>query len=111
MTAPFSAAYLSGRAFVAPDERGVAAVGRAEYRETTDRVYSGAGAPPPLVVKLGERHIPVFGADDVPSGTMCVPRGLMGGATAAVRTVLIAREEPARRLLRWGYVVGARAAP
>ena len=107
MPTAFSSAYLAGRTFVEPADRPVSAVDPVTFADTTATVYGTDADGLPLVVRVGRRHLPVIGADDVPTGTMCVPTALLADATATERTVLIARDTAARRLLRWGYVTGA----
>ena len=107
MPTAFSTAYLSGRTFIEPADREVSAVDPLTFADTAAAVYGTDADGLPLVVRLGRRHLPVVGAADVPTGTMCVPAGLLSDATATERTVLIARAAAARRLLAWGYVTGA----
>ena len=70
MFVEFSAGYYLGRCYIVPRDGDRAVMQTDDYEEACNTYYSGDG---PLVMKLEDVHIPVHGADDLPSGSLGLP--------------------------------------
>jgi len=107
MFSTFSRSYYVGRLFVAPRDGERAVVHDDLQERVNEQLYDDdealARLDAPLVMKLGTRHFPVHGAEDVPEGRLELPRSVL--ADADVRNppsreeVLLAKREVAARLL------------
>lgn len=73
----FSHGYYLGEMYVQPRSDDAAAIKRADHERVNEQLYgdeSGiARLDNPLVMKVGTRHFPVVGDDDVPAGTLALP--------------------------------------
>jgi hypothetical protein len=104
----FSRSYYLGRLYVEPRDDEPAAMCRRQHERVNEQLYAdGDGlalGDRPLVMKLGSRHFPVFGAADVPAGRLAVPRSVL--ESASIRNpptsaeVLLATADRAADLLR-----------
>jgi hypothetical protein len=104
----FSSGYYLGRLYVEPHDGDRAVLQRADHERVNERLYaSGRGVErldTPLVMKLDSAHFPVVGDDDVPSGTLALPRRVVEADLPDRREVFLAKPERARELLRYaGY--------
>ena len=109
MLEPLSSAYYLARVTVEPHDADHAALSAGEHRSAAAAVYaSGTGVErvdQPLLVKLGHQHLPVFGDEGVPTGTLAVPPEVMRATDIAnppaESSILVARADRAARLLEW----------
>ncbi|MEZ3142326.1 DUF5802 family protein [Halobaculum sp. MBLA0143] len=73
----FSAGYYLGELYVQPRETDRAAIKRADHERVNEQLFGDESGltrlDTPLVMKLGTRHFPVIGDEDLPSGTLTVP--------------------------------------
>jgi hypothetical protein len=107
MFSTFSRSYYVGRLFVAPRDGDRAVVHDDLQERVNEQLYADdealARLDAPLVMKLGNRHFAVHGADDVPGGRLELPRSVL--ADADVRNppsreeVLLAKRDVAARML------------
>ncbi|WP_306052950.1 DUF5802 family protein [Natronococcus wangiae] len=105
----FSAGYYIGRLRVAAYDGEHAVMERTQHEAANEQVYDvgdGIGrSDQPLLVKVDERHFPVLGADDVPSGTLAVPDGVLEATRVdeppTMRAVLVAKADRATQFLEW----------
>ena len=109
MLAAYSAAYYLDRVAVEPGDGDHAVLERRQHREAVRAVYATEVGVErldlPLVVKLGGIHLPVFGDEGVPTGTLCVPEAVLDAVPVdgppAVAEILVAKAARARQLLDW----------
>lgn len=103
MFEPFSRGYYLGRLYVRPAEDGAAKMCRSQHDRVNERLYEG-GADPPLVVKLGSRHLAVRGDDGVPADTLAVPDAVLADADVhnppTLTEVFLAKADRAAQLFR-----------
>jgi len=101
----FSSGYYLGELYVEPHDGDRAVIQRVDHERVNEQLYvDGEGVErldAPLVMKLDGGHIPVTGDDDVPSGTLALPRELADEALPDRRNVLLADADRAETLLRW----------
>lgn len=101
----FSSSYYVGRLYVEPHDGDRAVIQQADHERVNEQLYaSGDGVErldAPLVMKLDEGHLPVAGDEDVPTGTLAVPRGVADDRLPTARSVLLADADRARELLRY----------
>jgi len=73
----FSSGYYLGEMYVQPRADEEAAIRRADHERVNEQLYAEeadiARLDNPLVMKVGTRHFPVVGEEDVPSGTLALP--------------------------------------
>jgi hypothetical protein len=112
MFEPFSRSYYLGRFYVEPYDGDHAAVNSDDHEHTNQQLYaSGEGVEPldtPLVMKFDGHghHFPVLGDENVPAGTLAVPRRLADRDLPDRRELFLATPDRARELLRYaGYTV------
>lgn len=82
---------------------------RGQHEEANEQIYtSGDGIERldhPLVMKVEQRHIPVFAAEDMPVGTLGVPDHVLEATRIekppTLKEVLVAKAERATQLLKW----------
>lgn len=109
MFEPFSSGYYLGEMYVQPRESDDAAINRADHERVNEQLYAtGDGVERldnPLVMKVGTRHFPVVGDDDVPGGTLAVPRAAVPEdlkfSVPGRQEVLLANADRARDLIRY----------
>jgi hypothetical protein len=74
----FSSGYYLGELYVQPRNGDAAAIRRADHERVNEQLYGDetelVRLDAPLVMKVGTRHFPVVGDDDLPSGTLALPR-------------------------------------
>jgi hypothetical protein len=107
MFEPFSRGYYLGRLYVEPVDEARASMCRADHERVNEQLYTeGTGVERtdrPLVMKLGRRHFPVQGAEDVPAGRLAVPRPVLEAESIrnppALTEVLLAKADRAAQLL------------
>ncbi|MFB6134761.1 MAG: DUF5802 family protein [Halanaeroarchaeum sp.] len=112
MFEPFSSGYYLGRLVVEPTRAERAAMQRRQHERVNEQLYAeGEGVErldSPLVMKLDETHLLVDGAEDVPEGTLLVPRPVLEETRIenppAVSDVLLAKAHHADRLRSYGAV-------
>ncbi|SNR54578.1 hypothetical protein SAMN06264855_11433 [Halorubrum vacuolatum] len=101
----FSSGYYLGELYVEPHDGDRAVIQRADHEHVNEQLYAdGEGVErldAPLVMKLGQGHIPVSGDDGVPSGTLAIPRSLASDDLPGKKNVLLADADRAERILRW----------
>ena len=101
----FSSGYYLGELYVEPHGGDRAVIQRVDHERVNEQLYAdGEGVErldAPLVMKLDGSHIPVTGDDDVPSGTLALPRELADETLPDRRNVLLADADRAETLLRW----------
>ncbi|WP_435126087.1 DUF5802 family protein [Halobaculum sp. D14] len=105
----FSTGYYLGRLYVQPRDTDSAAIKRADHERVNEQLYAtGEGVErldSPLVMKLGTKHFPVVGDDDVPTGTLTVPRETVPEDLAyelpGRREVFLANPDRADELLQY----------
>jgi hypothetical protein len=101
MFEPFSRSYYLGRLYVEP-YAGDRAVMHAEHHEqVNEQLYDDYGGP--LVMKIGNAHVPVHGADDVPGRTVALPEDALSATGVdnppTLSEVLLAKADRAGQLL------------
>lgn len=109
MLEEFSAGYYISRLCVATYDGEHAVMECTQHEAANEQVYDagdGIGrADQPLLVKVDESHFPVLAADDVPTGTLAVPDGVLEATRVddppAMRPVLVAKPDRATQLLEW----------
>ncbi|WP_058364870.1 DUF5802 family protein [Haloparvum sedimenti] len=104
----FSSGYYLGKLYVQPHDGDRAVIRREDHERVNEQLYAtGEGVErldAPLVMKVDRSHIPVSGGEDVPEGTLAVPREFATDDLPATRGVLLADADRAADLLRWeGY--------
>ncbi|WP_226023117.1 DUF5802 family protein [Halomicrobium salinisoli] len=103
----FSGGYYVGRLYVEPSDGETAAMCREQHERVNRELYAtGEGVERtdlPLVMKLGERHFPVQGDEEVPADTLAVPESYLDDARVrnppTLKEVLLAKADRARQLL------------
>ena len=109
MLEEYSAAYYIDRVLVEPGDGVRAVLERGQFQQAVATVYAPLDSitwiDVPLVVKLGRRHLPVFGSAAVPSGTLTVPAVVLDSTRfenpPTLTEILVAKAERAARLLEW----------
>lgn len=105
----FSSGYYLGSLYVQPRGEDEAAIRRDDHERVNEQLYAtGNGVERldnPLVMKVGTRHYPVVGDDDVPTGTLALPEdavpGDLEGKLPGRREVFLANAERASDLLQY----------
>lgn len=101
----FSSGYYLGELFVEPHDGDRATIHREDHERANEFLYaSGEGVErldAPLVMKLDNAHFPVMGDEDVPTGTLALPREFARDVQTGRREVLIASGDRAWQLLRY----------
>jgi hypothetical protein len=104
----FSSGYYFGRLYVEPFEGDRPAMQREQHERVNRQLYAtGEGLErldAPLVMKLGNRHFPVHGDEEVPERTLALPESMLEDADVenppTLREVLLAKADRAEQLLR-----------
>jgi hypothetical protein len=104
----FSRGYYLGRLYVEPRDGEPATMCQRQHERVNEQLYAGgegvARTDNPLVMKLGSRHFPVLGAEDVPAGRLAVPQSVLEAESIrnppALTEVLLATADRAAELLR-----------
>jgi hypothetical protein len=104
----FSRGYYLGRLYVEPRDVEPAAMCQRQHERVNEQLYADdeglARTDRPLVMKLGSRHFPVLGADDVPAGRLAVPRAVLDAESIhnppTLTEVLLATADRAAQVLR-----------
>lgn len=104
----FSRGYYLGRLYVEPRAGERATMCREQHRRLNERLYADdegvERVDRPLVMKLGTRHFPVHGGEDVPADTLSVPPDVLADADVhnppSLREVFLAKAHRAAQLLR-----------
>ncbi|WP_435196401.1 DUF5802 family protein [Natronomonas sp. EA1] len=118
MLEEFSDGYYVGRFYVEPYDGAHVVMDHEQHVEANERVYAtGADVERldhPLVVKVDQRHFPVFAADDIGMDTLGLPEPVLEStrvdAPPTLKTVLVAKAERAAQLLEWATPYTVRAA-
>ena len=110
----FSDGYYFGKLYLEPADRELPAIQQDDHERMNAQLYGDDGVirvDAPLVMKIDTGHLPVVGDASVPTGTLSVPRSINNGDLPAERSVLVAKSDRARELLRYaGYRFGDDAA-
>lgn len=103
----FSTAYYLGRLYVEPGTHENTFMCQDQHDALRDQLYDGRRDDPaarPLVVKLGSRHLAVYGEQGVPADTLSVPHDILSETTLTnpptLTEVLLAKAERAAQLFR-----------
>lgn len=103
MFEPFSRGYYLGRLYVEPGNGARAAMCRdqlvaldRQLHDASDPTTDGTGGP--LVMRVGQRHYRVHGADTVAEGCLEIPRAQTELEDPAPRPVLLAKAGRATQL-------------
>ncbi|WP_132057915.1 DUF5802 family protein [Halorussus amylolyticus] len=104
----FSSGYYLGRLYVEPSDGEQAAMRRDHHEQINEQLYAtGEGIERldnPLVMKVDSHHLAVHGEDDVPEGTLALPRDVLEDTRIrnppALKEVLLAKADRAAQLLR-----------
>lgn len=101
----FSRGYYLGRLYVEPSEGG-AAMCLDQHERVNQQLYGDEGVTRtdlPLVMKLGRRHFPVRGDEEVPADTLAVPEAVLESADIrnppSLSEVFLAKADHAAQLL------------
>jgi len=101
----FSRGYYLGRLYVEP-RAGGAAMCQAQHERVNQQLYGDEGITRtdiPLVMKLGRRHFPVHGDEQVPANTLAVPEEVLDSADIhnppSLSEVFLAKADHAAQLL------------
>jgi len=101
----FSRGYYLGRLYVEPRDGG-AAMCRDQHERVNQQLYGDKGVTRtdlPLVMKLGRRHFPVRGDEEVPADTLAVPEDVLADADIrnppSLSEVFLAKADHAAQLL------------
>ena len=101
----FSRGYYLGRLYVEP-RAGGAAMCRDQHERVNQQLYGDMGVTRtdlPLVMKLGRRHFPVRGDEEVPADTLAVPEDVLADADVrnppSLCEVFLAKADHAAQLL------------
>jgi len=113
MFEPFSRGYYIGRLYVEPSPDDHTTMCRRQHEQLNEQLYAtGEGVERldrPLVMKVGDRHLPVHGEDGVPADTLSVPETSLEQSSVrnppTLREVLLAKGDRASQLL--AYAAGA----
>jgi hypothetical protein len=74
------------------------------HEQVNEELYDSYSGP--LVMKIGNAHVPVHGADDVPGRTVALPEAALSAAgidnPPTLREVLLAKADRAGQLLGLG---------
>jgi hypothetical protein len=113
MFEPFSRGYYLGRLYIEPSTDEQTTMCKRQHERLNEQVYAtGEGVTRvdrPLVVKLGDSHLPVHGEEGVPADTLSVPERVLGGVSVrnppTLREVLLAKGDRASQLL--AYAAGS----
>lgn len=75
----FTSEYYLGELYVQPRDTDRAVIRRADQERVNEQLYDKETArlDAPLVMKVGTRHFPVVGDEDVPTGTLQLPRSVV----------------------------------
>jgi len=103
----FSSGYYLGRLYVEPGKETGAAMCREQHERVNQQLYAtGEGVERtdlPLVMKVGSRHFPVHGAEEVPADTLAVPDAVLEDADVRnppeLQEVFLAKADQAEQLL------------
>ncbi|ERH02952.1 MAG: hypothetical protein J07HN6_00270 [Halonotius sp. J07HN6] len=101
----FSDGYYLGELYVEPRDSDRAVIQQADHEAMNEQLYATDEGverlDAPLVMKLDTAHFPVTGDEEVPSGTLAVPRSLLDEERASTREVFLADSDRAMELLRY----------
>jgi hypothetical protein len=109
MFEPFSRGYYMGRLYVEPSPDEHTTMCKRQHEQLNEQLYAtGEGVERldrPLVMKVGDRHLPVHGEEGVPADTLSVPDELLEEASVrnppTLREVLLAKGDRASQLLAY----------
>ena len=98
-----------GRLYVEPSPDEHTTMCKRQHKQLNEQLYAtGEGVERldrPLVMKVGDRHLPVHGEEGVPADTLSVPDELLAEASVrtppTLREVLLAKGDRASQLLAY----------
>lgn len=100
----FSSGYYLGRLYVEPYDGDHAAIHRTHHEQVNEQLYDAADGP--LVMKVGQTHLAVHGAEDIPGRTLALPEHALSATGVdnppTLREVFLAKADRARQLLEFG---------
>jgi hypothetical protein len=107
MFEPFSGGYYLGRLYLEPHDAERVVMHRAQHEQVNEQLYAADEAAVqrldhPLVMKVGNSHLPVHGAEGVPERTLGLPPELierLGVDAPSLSEVFLAKAERAEQLL------------
>lgn len=105
----FSAGYYIGQLCIEPYDGDHAVMDSDQHKAANEQVYDTGGPierrDHPLVVKIEQCHVPVFGADDLSADTLGLPKSVLASTRIrnppTVKEVFVAKAERAAQLLEW----------
>ena len=104
MFEPFSRSYYLGRLYVEPYAGDRPVIHAEHHEQVNEQLYDDYDGP--LVMKIGNAHVPVHGADDVPGGTVALPEAALSATGVdnppTLSEVLLAKADRAGQLLELG---------
>ena len=109
MFEPFSRGYYMGRLYLEPSAGERTTMCKRQHEQLNEALYAdGAGLERldrPLIIKVGDSHLPVHGEEGVPADTLSVPESLLEAASVrnppTLREVLLAKADRASQLLAY----------
>jgi len=107
MFEPFSGGYYLGRLYLEPHDTEQVVMQRDQHERVNEQLYADEDAAirrldHPLVMKVGQTHVPVHGAAGVPERTLGFPPELLerlGVDAPTLSEVLLAKAERAEQML------------
>jgi hypothetical protein len=105
----FSAGYYIGQLCVEPYDGTHAVMDSDQHVAANEQVYDTGGPierrDHPLVMKIEQCYVPVFGTDDLARDTLGLPEAVLASTRIntppTVKDVLVAKAERAAQLLEW----------
>ena len=109
MFTEFSAGYYVGRLYVEQYDGDRAVMNRDQHEAANKRVYATGKSlerlDHPLVMKIGERYLPVFPADDIPADSLGLPDAVIDETRITnpptLEDILVAKTERTAQLFKW----------
>lgn len=101
----FSDGYYVGELYVEPHDGDRAAMQRDDHERVNEQLYTtGEGVErldAPLVMKVDTGHVPVIGDEEIPTGTLVLPREWADDSLPSKKNVLLADADRAADLLQY----------
>lgn len=105
----FSRGYYLGRMYLEPGTDEPATMCREQHETVSEQLYAGGTGVErldrPLVMKVGNTHLPVHGEAGLPADTLSLPETVLESAGVrnppALQEVLLAKADRADQLLAW----------
>lgn len=115
MFEPFSGGYYLGRLYLEPHDTEQVVMHRTQHERVNEQLYGDENdairrLDHPLVMKVGNAHLPVHGAEGVPERTLGFPPELLerlGVDAPTLSEVLLVKAERAEQMLSLSGMDGA----